>query len=87
MSLHHKRLNPRLWQHARRAAMERDKHRCVKCGKAGAMEVHHVTPLHESAELAYELDNLESICRDCHITLSVFAPRLEWRRHIAKFQE
>ena len=91
MSLHHKRLNPARWQHARRAALERDGFRCTKCveqgrGGAGKLEVHHITPLFKGG-LPYELDNLSTLCVDHHVELSVFGPRLEWRRHIASFQE
>ena len=92
MSLHHKRLNPARWQHARRAALERDGYRCTKCveqglGGAGKLEVHHITPLHKSGS-AYELANLATICRDHHIEHSVFGPRWEWRRYLkTKFQE
>ena len=87
MSVHHKRLNKRLWQHARRAALERDNFRCVECveqgrGGAGRLEVHHNTPLYKGG-LPFALDNLKTLCRECHLEISVFGPRLEWRRYIA----
>ena len=85
MSAYHRRLNPARWQHARRAALERDGYRCTKCALAGKLEVHHVTALHKGGS-AYELANLATLCRDHHIEHSVFPPRLEWRRHIASFQ-
>ena len=97
MSQHHRRLNRGRWQHARRAALERDGYRCVECvdqglGGAGKLEVHHITPLSgirdgdghwHKGGLPFALDNLKTLCRDCHIETSVFGPRLEWRRHIA----
>ena len=91
MSAYHRRLNPARWQHARRAALERDGYRCVVCveqglGGAGKLEVHHVTALHKGGS-AYELANLAVLCVACHVSLSVFPPRLEWRRHIASFKE
>ena len=86
MSQLHRRLNQPRWQQARRAALERDGYRCVECGLPGKLEVHHITALYKGG-LPYELDNLESRCRDCHVEDSVFGPRLEWRRHIARFKE
>ena len=86
MSLHHKRLNQRQWQHARRAALERDGYRCVECSLPGKLEVHHITPLYKGG-LPFALDNLKTLCAGCHIENSVFGPRLEWRRHIARFKE
>ena len=86
MSLHHKGLNQRLWQHVRRAALERDGYRCVKCGRAGKLEVHHITAMYKGG-LPYALDNLETLCQAHHREHSVFGPRLEWRRHIARFKE
>ena len=91
MSLRHKGLNQRLWQHARRAALARDGYRCVECvdqglGGAGKLEVHHITPLYKGG-LPFALDNLASLCRNHHVEKTVFGPRAEWRRHIARFKE
>ena len=66
----------------RRAALERDNFRCTECAKAGRLEVHHITPLHKGG-LPFALDNLKTLCRECHLEISVFGPRLEWRRYIA----
>ena len=90
MSQNHRRLNQRRWQGARRAVLERDGYRCTNtdCGKAGKLEVHHVTALYESPELAYALDNLKTLCRNCHLEHAVFGPRLEWLHYLkTKFQE
>ncbi len=66
MSLNHLRLNARLWERTRRAAFERDGWRCVDCGRPGRLEVHHTVPLRRGGAL-YDLDNLETLCRGCHI--------------------
>ena len=34
--------------------------------RAGRLEAHHVTPLHRGGA-PYDLDNLETLCRSCHI--------------------
>ena len=88
MSQHHQRLNRRRWQHARRAALERDGYRCTNAecgGRAGKMEVHHVAPLYEGG-LPYDLGNLRSLCRNCHLEHAIPIERLEWRRYIANLQ-
>ena len=85
MSLHHKRLNKKMWAHCRFLAFTRDKFRCVRCGLAGKLEGHHRTSLNLGGA-AYDPANVETLCRACHIEDSVFQPRLEWRRH-CKLQE
>lgn len=44
---------------------------CVPCSKENrktiATEVHHIIELSEDITLAYDLDNLESICHSCHM--------------------
>ena len=90
MSQHHQNLNRRRWQSVRRSALERDAYRCVEClergrGGAGKLEVHHIEPLNEGG-LAYELANLKTLCRNCHIEHSVPAARLEWRRYIGELR-
>ncbi|MDE2752918.1 MAG: HNH endonuclease signature motif containing protein [Gemmatimonadota bacterium] len=56
----------RRWARTRRAAFDRDGWRCVECGRAGRLEAHHVTPLHKGGA-PYDLDNLATLCRSCHI--------------------
>lgn len=52
-----------IWQKKRKAALERDNHKCTRCG-ARATEVHHK----EYPELwgLEELDTLTSLCAKCH---------------------
>lgn len=38
---------------------------CEDCG-APAAEVHHVLPVVARPDLAFTLENLRSLCRDCH---------------------
>ena len=68
MSRHHIRLNGHRWEAVRRAVFERDGWRCVECGRAGRLEVDHVQPLHKGGD-PWALDNLQSLCRRCHIEL------------------
>ena len=82
MSMNHKRLNKRMWALTRFIAFERDNFRCVKCGKAGKLEGHHKVGLSEAPLAAYDPANVETLCKNCHLELSVFAPRLEWARYL-----
>ena len=45
---------------------DRDGWACVKCGKKGRLESDHVVPL-EDGGAVYDLGNLQTLCRGCHI--------------------
>ena len=69
MSLHHQRVGivgSRRWARVRRVVLERDGYRCRACGKAGRLEVDHIRGL-ELQGLPWELGNLQTLCRGCHI--------------------
>ena len=55
----------RRWARVRRRVLDRDGWRCVVCGGAGVLEVHHRQPLADGGA-EYAADNLESRCRRCH---------------------
>ena len=43
---HGQRPAPKKWAEVRKRALERDRYRCVKCGKPGGpLEVDHIKPL------------------------------------------
>ena len=68
MSRHHTHLNARRWDAVRRAVFKRDNFRCVECGRAGKLEVDHVTPMQrEPGQDVYDPNGLQSLCRACHI--------------------
>lgn len=52
------------WRRARAAALQRDRYRCVKCGRA-AEEVDHIIPRAMGGPV-YNLTNLQSMCKPCH---------------------
>ena len=66
VSRHHAALDGPQWAAARRRALEAAAWRCGRCGRSGRLEVHHRRPLHRGGE-PYQLDNLEVVCRACHI--------------------
>ena len=68
MSRHHKSLNQRRWKAVRRAVFDRDGWRCVLCGRPGALECDHVTPLErEPGQDPWDLNGLQTLCRACHL--------------------
>ena len=60
-----KRMHWRRWKPLRAAILERDGYRCVKCGKAGRLEVDHIEPVESGG--TDDPANLQTLCRDCHI--------------------
>lgn len=53
-------------QEQRAAAMERDRHRCVGCGSAEMLHVHHVEHFATGQPDPHALGNLETLCASCH---------------------
>lgn len=62
------------WQNIRDTAIRRDNYLCVDCWKQGkltpAAEAHHIIELTQDnindPTISLNLDNLVSLCRDCH---------------------
>ena len=85
-----KRPNYRRWRAVRLLALDRDGWACVKCGRAGRLEVDHRIAL-EDGGAVFDLGNLQSLCTDCHFEKSQEERRggptppevLEWRRYLA----
>ena len=68
MSRHHVRLHAARWRAVRRAVLERDGWRCVSCGRPGQLEVDHIRPLEKQpGQDPYDVNGLQSLCRNCHI--------------------
>lgn len=59
------------WRKLRQLALQRDHYICQNCLKkenkiTRATEVHHIRSIADYPELALDLDNLTSLCWDCH---------------------
>lgn len=58
------------WKRVRAAALRRDSYQCQHCRRYGrtreAKHVHHIKHVDEYPELSYRMDNLVSLCRECH---------------------
>lgn len=55
------------WAAVRKMAKDRDDWKCTECSAVGRLEVHHKKPVRTNPELAYDLDNLQTLCQRCHI--------------------
>lgn len=86
MSREHLKLNARLWEAARRAALDRAGFKSELSGRRGRLEVHHRVRLEDGGE-PYALDNLQVLTRDEHIRLHetdhLSDEQLAWRRMLA----
>lgn len=62
--------NSTRWKTKAERIKRRDKYKCVWCARYGkarpAQIVHHIKHADEYPELAYEDDNLVSLCLSCH---------------------
>lgn len=54
------------WKVLRIQALRRDGWACVRCGAVGRLEIDHILPVRTHPELAYALDNLQTLCPKCH---------------------
>ena len=63
---HNDYLNTQHWELARSAVLKRDENRCADCGISNEkkpLEVHHITYIRRGKE---HLDDLMTLCQDCH---------------------
>ena len=55
------------YDHWRRLVFERDKYTCQKCNKSGVyLHAHHLKSFAEYPELRFDINNGETLCKDCH---------------------
>lgn len=62
------------WKQLRQAALERDNYECQHCKEQGKvttkanaiLEVDHIKEIEHRPDLARDLDNLQTLCKDCH---------------------
>lgn len=54
------------WPALRLAAKRRDNFKCVQCPAVGRLEVDHIKPVRTHPELAFTLENLQTLCIRCH---------------------
>jgi len=54
------------WSRCRKKALERDCFTCQMCFGSG-LEVHHIKPTRTNPEIAYDINNLITLCKKCHV--------------------
>lgn len=55
------------FRRVRKLVMERDGHCCTMCDRDDILHVHHIVPLRVDVKLAYDMDNLITLCPQCHV--------------------
>lgn len=59
-------LRDRRWPALRLMALRRDGWRCVQCGSRHRLEVDHIQSVATRPDLAFTLDNTQTLCGSCH---------------------
>jgi len=56
------------WKFLERAVLERDAETCRRCTNSDArpLHIHHIVPWSESVELRLAINNLVTLCSECH---------------------
>jgi 5-methylcytosine-specific restriction endonuclease McrA len=59
------------------ACLKRDFFTCKECGKVGGrLETHHIKPFSLFPELRFALDNLVTLCKECHSKTDTYAGKV-----------
>lgn len=65
----------------RRILLESAHFKCNKCSSNEKLELHHKLPVYSHPEKAYDLSNIEVLCKKCHSdTHGISDHRTEWRK-------
>lgn len=56
----------RQWQRLRQQVLDRDHYVCQYCGQPNSRTVDHVVPIEYDEQRMASIDNLATICRQCH---------------------
>lgn len=59
------------WNKLRQPVIERDQGRCVFCGTECLGKDQHVHHISQDREKLYDIDNLVTLCADCHSNGSI----------------
>ena len=67
VSQHHNKIkNDPRWKEAKAACHERDGWACIECGSTEDLQCDHIIRIADAMELAFELDNLQTLCGEHH---------------------
>ncbi len=53
----------------KRKCIERDEHKCQKCGEIEGLHIHHIKSFEEYPDLRFVLENGITLCNGCHYEL------------------
>lgn len=62
-------------KNTKEAVLERDGHKCVRCGSTDSLQVDHILP--QSCGGPHIIENLRTLCRSCNASRPVAGPGLE----------
>ncbi|WP_233347316.1 HNH endonuclease [Ponticaulis koreensis] len=54
------------WKALRVQALQRDGWKCVCCAEKIGLEIDHIKPVRDRPDLAWSLENLQTLCGQCH---------------------
>jgi len=61
------------WGKLRKRILSRDRWQCTECGAQNTkLHVHHITPISDGG--GHEVENLKTVCADCHADIHDEAP-------------
>lgn len=58
-------------------ALERDGYVCVFCGSSERLEIDHIKPISRFPELVLDIENLRTLCRECHKLTETYGGRIK----------
>ncbi len=57
------------WRETRLAVFQRDGFKCRTCGRRSGLECDHIRAIERAGDW-FDMDNLQTLCRGCHIAKS-----------------
>lgn len=63
----------------REAVLERDGHKCTRCGTTKNLEIHHIHEFCEYPELVFEMNNTITLCHNCHKKTDNYGYKARWK--------
>lgn len=76
--------NTKEYKEFRKKVLERDKNTCQNCGSKKQLEVHHIKSVSEYPELALDIKNAITYCKNCHSKTESY---LKYQKGLKREQE
>lgn len=65
----------------RNSVLDRDGHKCTRCGSTEKLHVHHKKEWHRFPELRYEISNGKTVCFSCHVNIHPYMVKYVGKKH------